>query len=145
MNAAKKMIAPEDARDSIVDDVIDRTDVLARFEGDAELFQEVAELFLEDCPERMTHVRDALARRDCDALQRAAHSLKGSAGNFGAAATVEAALRVELLARAGDLAHAGEACAVLEQEAARLTHALVQLTRNEKGGSAGGDQPGAEI
>jgi HPt (histidine-containing phosphotransfer) domain-containing protein len=143
MNAVKNMITTEDPRDAIVDDVIDRADVLARFEGDAELLQEVADLFLEDCPERMTHVREALARRDCTALQRAAHSLKGSASNFGAASTVQAALRIELLARAGDLAQAEEAYATLEQEATRLTRALAQLTRR-KGDGAAADQVGAE-
>jgi two-component system sensor histidine kinase/response regulator len=143
MNAAKNMITTEDTSDSMIDDVIDRAAILARFEGDAQLLQEVADLFLQDCPERMTHVREALARRDCPALQRAAHSLKGSASNFGATSTVQAALRIELLARAGDLAQAEEAYAALEQEATRLTWALAQLTRSQGDGTAA-DEVGAD-
>jgi HPt (histidine-containing phosphotransfer) domain-containing protein len=108
-------------------EVIDRAAVLDRFEGDLELLHEVATLFLEDCPRRLDAVREALAHRDCAALEGAAHSIKGSVGNFAAAAAFAVALRLERMGRDGDLRHAPEACAELEREIARLTPVLTDL------------------
>ena len=62
----------------------------------------------------------AIARGDGQALQRAAHSLKGTVRSFGAQAAGEAALRLEVMGRGGDLTQAAPACAELEQEVAHL-------------------------
>ncbi len=107
--------------------IIDKTAVLERFEGDADLLREIVQLFLEDYPGRLANMREALRRDDRDALQRAAHSIKGSVGNFNAEAAVAAALRLELMSPAGDAAHLGEACAALEREVARLATALANF------------------
>jgi HPt (histidine-containing phosphotransfer) domain-containing protein len=56
---------------------------------------------------------------DAGALQRAAHSLKGSAGNFDDQAGA-AARRLEEIGRSGDLTEASSACAELEAVMARL-------------------------
>ena len=48
-----------------------------RFEGDEELLRELAVIFLEDYPLRLTAIADALAHEDLDALVRAAHTFKG--------------------------------------------------------------------
>ncbi len=119
--------------------VIDTAAMLDRFEGDIELAREVVELFLEDCPRRLAAVRAALAHGDSGALEFAAHSIKGSVSNFGAAAAVVAALRLEIIGRTGDLSHATEACAALEQEIARLTPVLLDETGSSR--SDTDDQP----
>jgi HPt (histidine-containing phosphotransfer) domain-containing protein len=119
-----------------VDGIIDRAEILERFEGDWDLVREVIGLFLEDCPHRLCAVRDALAAGDCDALQRAAHSLKGSVSNFSASDAVQAALRLEMIGRGGDLAEAVAASAALEREIARLTPVLAHLIAEA---DAGGD------
>ena len=98
--------------------------VLERFDGDADLMREIVELFLQDRPKRMAAVRGALARHDGDALALAAHSLKGSAGNFGASHVMAAALELEMIGRSGDFAHAEELWARLEEAMAQLTTAL---------------------
>ena len=123
-----------------IDAIIDRAEVLERFEGDMDLVREVAELFIADCPHRLAAVREALADGDSAGLQRAAHSLKGSVSNFSAGAAVEAALRLEMLARAGDLTDAATACSTLEREIARLMPALLRLTQAGEtvGDNAGG-------
>ena len=108
--------------------VIDEAELLGRFEGDTELVREVAQLFLDDCPHRLEALRAALASGDAAALQRAAHSLKGSVSNFAAPAAAEAARRLEVLARDGQLTYAAAACAALEREIARLVPALIRLT-----------------
>jgi signal transduction histidine kinase/CheY-like chemotaxis protein len=75
--------------------------LLERFLGDRSLLQAVAETFIEHLPVLLGDVDAAVAAGDLQALQRAAHSLKGSAGNFGYAPAFDAALRLEQLGQAG--------------------------------------------
>jgi len=98
--------------------------LLDRFEGDAELLREVVGLFLNDCPARLSHVRDAVGQRDSATLARAAHSLKGSVANFAADLAVAAAQRLELMGRAGDWTEVDQALTALETEIENLTSAL---------------------
>ncbi len=109
------------------DAIIDRAAAMERFEGDVELMGEIADLFLEACPQRLQAVREALAHRDSKALQFAAHSLKGAVSNFAAAAASAAALRLELIGRSGDLTDAGAAYAALDTAIAELCSELRHL------------------
>ncbi len=106
----------------------DEATAIRRVGGDRELLAELAGLFLGQCPLWMAEIRAALTGGDARALQRAAHSLRGSVGNFGAAAAVEAAGRLETMGQRGDLAGAEEAWAALEEAVARLRPALAGLT-----------------
>jgi HPt (histidine-containing phosphotransfer) domain-containing protein len=107
--------------------VIDRTSVFEHFEDDVELIRDVAQLFLDACPRRLSAIREAIASGNGQALQAATHSLRGSASNFGAAAVVAAALRLEGMGHANDLSDAAEAYRVLEREIACLQAELVAL------------------
>jgi CheY-like chemotaxis protein/HPt (histidine-containing phosphotransfer) domain-containing protein len=109
-------------------DVLDRAAALERVEGDAELLSDLVRVFLGEWPRLRGEVRQALERRDGRALARAAHTLKGSVGNFAARRAWEAAGRLEWLAEKSDLQRAEEACALLEAEIERLNPALAGLT-----------------
>jgi CheY-like chemotaxis protein/HPt (histidine-containing phosphotransfer) domain-containing protein len=100
--------------------VLDGTALLAQVEGDTELLTELVMIFLQDCPRLVGAVREAVARGDAKALERAAHTLKGTLSNFAASAAIAVALRLEQMGREGNLAQAGEACAALEAEIERL-------------------------
>lgn len=102
----------------------DEAALLERVEGDAELLREVVELFRADSPRLMEEVRAAVVAGDAAALKRAAHTLKGAAGNFGAAAVVAAALELEAMGRAGDLGGAAPARDRLEAALGSLNAAL---------------------
>ncbi|MGH9750640.1 MAG: Hpt domain-containing protein, partial [Candidatus Polarisedimenticolia bacterium] len=105
-------------------EAFDADRALARVEGDRALFAEITGLFRGSAPERLRAVAEALARGDGEAAERAAHTLKGSIGNFEAGAAQEAARRVEALAREGQMERAREAAVVLEREVGRLLAAL---------------------
>ena len=66
-----------------------------RLGGDDELMTDVIRVFLEDLPMRLAEIRDAVNRRNADALRTAAHTLKGSAGNLSADGVFEAARVLE--------------------------------------------------
>ena len=53
-------------------------------DGDPELLVDLIGMFLEDAPQKLDAIEKALTTRDYDGVERAAHSLKGSAGNLGA-------------------------------------------------------------
>jgi CheY-like chemotaxis protein len=108
---------------------LDWREALARLDGNEDLLQELAVLFCEEGIRLMTDIREAIAQGETDALRRAAHTLKGSAGMFVAKPAVEAALRLEAMARDGDLSHIENACSSLEDAMSRLLPALRDVAK----------------
>jgi len=100
--------------------------------GNPGLLRELAELCLEDSPQRLLEIRKALDSGDLDALQRAAHTLKGSAGSLCGKRAAELALRLEELADTRDLPAARLSYAALADEVGRLQRALVRLAGRAK-------------
>jgi CheY-like chemotaxis protein len=116
---------PETAGTSASDGtVFDRQATLARVKGDREMLQEIVRLFFAEAPALLARIQTAIAHGDGRALERAAHSLKGTVMSFGAQAAGAAALRLEVLGRGGDWTQAITACAELEREIAQLGNAL---------------------
>jgi len=107
--------------------VLDRTTLMTRMGNDIALVRKIARLFVEDCPGMLARIRQAIARGDAEALRSEAHTLKGSAANFVAPATVAAAARLEAQGRSGDLDGAKAASDVLARELRRLVTALGAL------------------
>ncbi len=106
---------------------IDLSEALAQVDGDANLLRHLAGLFLQDSPKLQNEIQSAFRRQDPQALERAAHTLKGSVSNFCAKGVFEAALDLETSAHRGDLAAADKAFRSLEKELAVLKPALETL------------------
>jgi HPt (histidine-containing phosphotransfer) domain-containing protein len=115
---------------SQADGVIDHATLLAGVDGDRRLLREFVRLFLADCPQRLAEIKEAIRCGDAGGLGRAAHTLKGSVGNFAAQKAFAASQRLENMGRDGDLDNAGEACVTLESELEILSDELRRLTRN---------------
>jgi two-component system sensor histidine kinase/response regulator len=103
-------------------------DLLARVGGDPQLLREVIGLFLEDCPRLVAAIREGLAAGDTEAVHRAAHALKGSAGNFDATDVTALAQRLEARALEGSLETAKETFVALETAVSQL---LARLSLTE--------------
>jgi two-component system sensor histidine kinase/response regulator len=103
-------------------------ELLARFDGDAELLRELAGIFLQECPKMLDDLRQALRAADPKAVERAAHTLKGSVGNFAMPRPWETAQRLELLAKSGQLSGADDILHALEQQLAQFNQILVRNT-----------------
>jgi two-component system, sensor histidine kinase and response regulator len=116
---------PETACGSTPDGtVFDQQATLARVKGDREMLQEIVQLFFAEAPELLARIQTAIAHGDGRALERAAHSLKGTVMSFGAQTAGDAALRLEAMGRGGDFTQAAMAYAELEREVAQLGNAL---------------------
>ena len=114
-------------------DVFDLSKALEVVDGDMELFKEIAVLFKKNLPDNIAQIRVAIAKSDSNALEQAAHSLKGSVGNFAAKRAFEAAYRLEVIGREGKLAEADAALSELEKELKTLEAAMkVALSGDEK-------------
>lgn len=74
---------------------------LRRIGGDAFLKRSI-DRFLEYAPKKMEALRTGLAAGELITVERAAHQLKPSAGNFGANRLQELAEEIETLAAAGE-------------------------------------------
>jgi CheY-like chemotaxis protein/HPt (histidine-containing phosphotransfer) domain-containing protein len=114
--------------ESTEENVYDREQALASVEGDLELLKEVVTIFLEEYPKTIKDIRDAIDGTDSHRLNRSAHALKGSVGNFGARKAYDLALRLELMGKSGDLTGADEAFHVLADEMERLKATLAEVT-----------------
>jgi HPt (histidine-containing phosphotransfer) domain-containing protein len=72
--------------------------------GEPDVLDEVLKIFLQEAPLRIERLRTFLAAGNIQEVQRAAHSLKGSAGNIGASRLHELCRQVDEKGRAGELA-----------------------------------------
>ena len=107
---------------------LDKKEALARVGGDPQLLSEIAALFLQDLPRGLGELRKAVAARDAAAIERHAHSLKGSVSNFGALESRNAAQDLETKARTGSLTGIDESLAKLEHALDLLRPELESLT-----------------
>ena len=108
-------------------EVLDRVAALERLQGDGELLAELAEVFLKGNPGLLAKIRSSLSEGDLTGIERAAHAIKGSVGNFGARRAVDAAFDLEKAARSGDLAECRRLSSVLEAEMEALKPELTRL------------------
>jgi signal transduction histidine kinase/ActR/RegA family two-component response regulator/HPt (histidine-containing phosphotransfer) domain-containing protein len=115
--------APSDARMTFDAEALRR-----RLSGNRPLMANVIRVFLEDLPQRMAAIGDAVTARDAGALAAAAHALKGSAGNLSAGGLFEAA---RVLERVASESHMDAAEAAWRQLAVEASNVIDQLRRHD--------------
>jgi signal transduction histidine kinase/HPt (histidine-containing phosphotransfer) domain-containing protein/ActR/RegA family two-component response regulator len=108
---------------------IDPVDLLGRVEGDRGLLSELVRAFLTTAPAQMSQIDAAIERGEGAAVVRAAHTLRGSVGTFGALPALRAAARLEDCGDRGDLEAARRARHELAAEMARLSGALADYLK----------------
>jgi two-component system, sensor histidine kinase and response regulator len=101
-------------------------EVMARVGSDPEVLREIIQLFIEDCPKQLEAIQLGLQAGDAKAVYRAAHTLKGSVGNFQAQEIVALLQRLEARAREGDLTTCGKVYEQIDAATNRLMTTLAQ-------------------
>jgi len=96
-------------------------------EGDSEFLRELIAIYLADTPKQLVQLEEAIARQDASLVVRAAHTIKGSSGNFGAAGFSRLALEMEAHGKANNLAAAAAALPQFKNAFAQVVEALQQL------------------
>jgi len=100
--------------------------------GNRELFREIAAMFLDGLPGYMAQIGEAIDGGDGTALNRAAHSLKGAVGNFGADRAVEAAYHLEKLGKNEELDRAAAGLSTLEDVIGALSDEMQTVLKEMK-------------
>lgn len=104
--------------------VFDASAMLANIGGDAELFDQLIRLFLDRHSVMMKEIETAIGQADTAALERAAHSLKGTAGNLCAPDVVLLASQLEASGRLGTLTEAPSLLVRLDRTVQELVAVL---------------------
>ncbi|MBI3886487.1 MAG: Hpt domain-containing protein [Opitutae bacterium] len=112
------------ANDPVLDpQALDNLRAISPDDG-GEFLRELVAIFLSDTPERIAELETAIKAGDQQTGGRAAHSIKGSASNFGAGALAAVAKRIEQLCKEGQLAAVGPLLRSLHDEYARVDQEL---------------------
>lgn len=111
--------------------IFDVATMLRNIGGDIELLEQIVELFLHRYQPMLEEIRTALANRDQQAIEQAAHMLKGTACNLCAPEVVLAAGQLEALGRLGTLLDGPVIYAQLESAVLRLVRILEKRRRKQ--------------
>jgi two-component system, sensor histidine kinase and response regulator len=108
-----------------VDDFEELTNLRAMQQAEEpDIVTELIDIFFQDTPARLEGVRQALGQSDTQALEHAAHSLRGSCATIGARWMAELCFALEKAGRAGQLQKAEAIFAALESEFACVRRTL---------------------
>ena len=116
----------------------DEQELLRRVGGNPKMLRDVAKIFVQDTPKRMSAIRKAIARGDGAALASAAHALRGSAAMLGAVDIADEIRKVETLGREGSVGEASEILASFEGKLSAFEKRIAGIAC----GSAGGQKRG---
>jgi CheY-like chemotaxis protein len=124
---------PPAAPAAVEDECINWEAAWANLEGDRNLLRELAQMFLAALPQQMEALHHAADKKQGHELERLAHRLKGSVGNFAAKPAFEAAFHLEKIARRRDFDQTPQALDALDYEIRRLQAALEEWTHEPSG------------
>lgn len=106
------------------DVVIDVKQALDRLGGRYELYQKLAQTFLEDTPQKVSELKDAVAADNMEEVLRLSHGLKNSAGMVQATVLSDASYALEMAVREERYSDIQVLLEVLEVELSRASEAL---------------------
>jgi len=96
-----------------VDSVLDLAEAMSNMDGDAELLQEIVEIFLEAAESLLDSIDQSIQSQNTNEVAIQAHAMRGGASNFCARKFVASAMKLELLAKGGSLDGAEQMLAMM--------------------------------
>lgn len=115
------------ADDDLLCGAIRKSELLNRVCGDEEVMFELVELGMAECPRLRQTLRDAVSQEDKQAVEHAAHALKGVAGNLAAGEAFELALELEMAAHKQDSFSTASFLSRIEAAMEKVEAALARL------------------
>jgi HPt (histidine-containing phosphotransfer) domain-containing protein len=113
----------------------DSDELLDRIDGDRSLFRDVIRIFLEDTPGLILNLETAVKSENADALEKAAHAIKGSCAMISAKRLERLTHELETMGRNNVLKGSYDLCAEVIQCFDGLKRIMASFL--EKKGSAG--------
>jgi len=118
------------------EEAYDREVLMERVESDTELIKMLVDVFESDRPKLLGDIETALEDDDAEALERAAHTIKGALGVFGAEPARARAERLEFIGREGAVGDGKSQYPELKQAVLGLEVELKKLVEELDGGGA---------
>ncbi len=106
---------------------LDFTKATEMFDGDMNLFKEIATLFVEDFPKKADLILEGIRKKDGDMVVQGAQNLKDSAGSLGADQIFDASYRLEVMGVENRLPEAETLLAELTVAVASFKAALEEI------------------
>lgn len=107
-------------------EILDITNLEEAFEDDTAGIAELLEMAMETGRKHRRALEDGFAAGDAQVVARAAHGIKGSAGNIGAKVVYRLATELDARARTGDLDGARERIDAIHAEYERVAEEVRQ-------------------
>ena len=107
-------------------EVVDFTSLRDRLLGDDHLVGRMVDRFIEDVPERIQALREAIEKGDLRLVRRQAHTIKGAAGNLCARSLHQIAVQVEQTSQEGNLGELSDLALAMEKRFEILRKALLR-------------------
>ncbi|MGB7347422.1 MAG: response regulator [Pirellulaceae bacterium] len=126
-NASDDHIIDEEDVFPMASDVADLKTASFHISGGREGLKRLASIFVKECSTLLETMDQCVQTSDAKTLQRAAHTMKGSADLFNAKRVVNVATEMESRAKAGEIAAAIEVLPELREEAGKLAQVLGML------------------
>ncbi len=109
------------------DGPVDLQAALERVGFSHEVLRDIVQVFEEECPKMIDHIRQAIDQKDAADLRLAAHTMKGSVAVIGAESARRLAFDLENMGNNEDFQHADAKLQQLCDEVARVREALGQV------------------
>ncbi len=109
--------------------VLNASAALDRIGDDLELLEELWEMFLEDLPDRVKTLQQAVADCQIDIIRSEAHTIKGSAANIGGEALQDIAYAIEKAMDDDDTSALDSMMKTFEEEVPKLQDAIKAETK----------------
>jgi len=116
-----------DSHDAAKDAAIDSEMVRELRDEGGNLLSDLVDMFITEVPVQLASLAEALAKRDAGATRLTAHTLKGTAGNFGAWRMQTLARAIEDKGRDAALDGASAILTELRAECVRVREALERV------------------
>ncbi len=99
-----------------MESVLNLSEAMINMDGDAELLQEIMEIFMETAEEQLQSIENCILIGDAAQVATQSHGLKGGASNFCAAKFVASSLKLEQLSKSGSLDGAHDLLAQMRED-----------------------------
>jgi two-component system sensor histidine kinase/response regulator len=106
------------------------TQALEQLDGDERLLHDIANIFFEEAPKLLATLRESIADRNSEMVERTAHSLKGQLGYLGVVGAAQKSRELEEVGHRGEFQKANLVLAELEAEVTAIIEVMRQAVQS---------------
>ena len=110
---------------------LDTKNIMARVQNNPQLLEKVVNMFIKSVEEKIPLLNEAVKNSDNDAIEKLAHSIKGSSAYYSTQLVYNVAAELEKIGKNGNLSNAESVYELLKKELSILVPMLKELVREK--------------